>query len=355
MKLSRTFLIAGAFLTLALFPSCGGSGSTGTIQKAPQVKGDEKVKIAIVTNNPEAFWTICQAGAEKAAKEHNVELIFRKPEKGDVVVQMDIVNALVNQGIHGIAISVIDPLEQTPELKRIAKKVHLVTMDNDAEKSDRLCYVGTDNYEAGKAVGKLVKEAMPNGGTIAIFVGQITPINARQRFQGVVDELAGEKDAKGPMFGKYKLHRGEAITDGANRENAQNNTKTVLEQIVNEPNVCLIGLWAYNPPAILEATRSKGLAGKVKIVGFDEDSATLSAIESGEIYATVVQDPFNFGVKSVEVLAAVARGDKSKLLKEAVPHRIVTKDGIDPATKKKDRDAAGEFAKHMKALLASVK
>ena len=77
-----------------------------------------------------------------------------------------------------------------------------------ATESGRLCYIGTDNYEAGKAVGRLVKEVMPNGGTVAIFVGQITPINARLRFQGVVDELAGQKDAKGPTFGKEDVSAG---------------------------------------------------------------------------------------------------------------------------------------------------
>ena len=74
---------------------------------------------------------------------------------------------------------------------------NLITQDNDAPRTRRKLYLGTDNYEAGKAVGKLVKEAMPEGGTIAIFVGQPDPINAKERRQGVLDELAGKKDAKG--------------------------------------------------------------------------------------------------------------------------------------------------------------
>ena len=76
----------------------------------------------------------------------------------------------------------------------------------------------------------------------------------------------------------------------------------------------MIGLYAYNPPAILEALRAGALVGKVKIVGFDENPETLKAIAAGEIEGTVVQDPFNYGYKSVEVLAAVARGDNSKLV-----------------------------------------
>jgi ribose transport system substrate-binding protein len=354
MKLSRSLRTLIALSLLTLVPACGGgSGSSGD-KNAPKneaAKG-ERVTVAIVTNNPEQFWNICEAGAKKAAQEHNVELLFRRPTPGTVAEQMNIVNALVKQEISGLALSVLNPLEQTPDLKRIAGKLNFITMDNDAADSGRLCYVGTENYGAGKAVGQLVKEAMPEGGTIAIFVGNIASLNSQQRYQGVVDELAGEKDAKGPKFGKYTLYRNEPITDDGNRELAQNNVKAVVEQIGDQPNVCLIGLYAYNPPAILEAARSKGLVGKVKIVGFDEDSATLSAIEKGEVYGTVVQDPFNFGYKSVEILAAEARGDKTKRLSSAVPHRLVTKDGIDPATKKKDRLVATEFAAELKKLMA---
>ena len=71
-----------------------------------------------------------------------------------------------------------------------------------------------------------------------------------------------------------------------------------------------VGLWAYNAPAVLEAAKAKGLAGKVKIIAFDEDDATLAGIADGTIEGTVVQDPFQFGYKSVEILAAEARGTR---------------------------------------------
>jgi ribose transport system substrate-binding protein len=244
---------------------------------------------------------------------------------------MDILNALVRQGYDGIAVSVIDARNQTPDLRRIAKETRLITMDSDAPESGRICFVGVDNYEAGKSAGRLVKQALPDGGTVAVFVGQMSGDNARQRFQGVIDELAGQKDAKGSQLGKYSLFRGEAITDASNREQAQNNARQVLEQVGGQPNVCLVGLFAYNPPAILEAAKSKGMAGKVKIVGFDEDEKTLSGIEAGEIAGTVVQDPYGYGYKSVEILAAEARGDQSKRSATNVPHRLVTADGKAPA------------------------
>jgi ribose transport system substrate-binding protein len=207
-------------------------------------------------------------------------------------------------------------------------------MDSDAPDCGRICFVGVDNYEAGKSAGRLVKQALPDGGTVAIFIGQMSGDNARNRFQGVVDELAGQKDAKGPQLGKYNLYRNEAITDGANREQSQVNAKSALEQIGSQPNVCMVGLFAYNPPAILEAVKSKNLAKKVKIVGFDEEPNTLSGIEAEEIVGTVVQDPYGYGYKSVEILHAEAKGDTSKRVATSVPHRLVTADGKAPAGEK---------------------
>jgi ribose transport system substrate-binding protein len=344
MTLSRrSFLLlaaAGAFFVL---PSCNRDSGSG------------KIKIAVVTNNPEDFWTICEKGAKDAADKHGVELHFRRPDRAEAGVQLNILNELVAKGVKGIAVSVIDPENQTPDLKRIAGQTNLITMDNDATESNRLCYIGTDNYEAGKAVGRLVKEAMPQGGTVAVFVGQITPINARLRVQGVFDELAGQKDAKGPTLGKYTLFKNEAITDNCSRATCLDNAKDALARLEGTPNVCMIGLWAYNAPAILEAVKSKNMAGKVKIVSFDEDAATLSAIEAGEIYATVVQDPYNFGYKSVEVLAEAAKsGDKSALANTPVrniPYRVIMKDAAKDPVTGADRLAVAPFRNELNRLM----
>ncbi len=141
---SRLLVVVAAAAGLALVPACNRNSGSG------------KPRVAIVTNNPELFWTICESGATQAGKDFDVEVTFRKPEKGDVPIQMDILNALVKQGYDGIAVSVIDAQNQTPDLRRIAKQTRLITMDSDAPDCGRICFVGVDNYEAGKSAGRLV-------------------------------------------------------------------------------------------------------------------------------------------------------------------------------------------------------
>ena len=93
------------------------------------------------------------------------------------------------KGIDGIAISPIDSVNQADLLTEISENTTLITHDSDAPDSKRLCYIGMDNYTAGRECGKLIKEAMPEGGTVMIFVGRLGQANARLRRQGVIDEL----------------------------------------------------------------------------------------------------------------------------------------------------------------------
>jgi ribose transport system substrate-binding protein len=316
-----------------------------------------------VSNNPESFWAIAEAGAKKAESEEGVDLLFRRPAQGDAAVQREVVDGVINQGAKAVAVSVIEPKNQKDYLDKIAGKVQLLAVDNDAPDTKRLCYIGTDNYEGGRAVGRLVKEALPDGGTIAIFVGDLAPLNARQRRQGVIDELAGEKDVSvedGTTYGrdmKYKLHR-TYLDQPEGAQKAKQNAVAAVRDLKDEANVCMIGLWAYNPPAILSAVRDRDLLGKIKIVGFDENAETLQGIREGHILGTVVQNPYEFGYQSVKVMAALVKGDKSKVPADGImpiDFRIITKEGGKeyPETKNgvKKSIPVAEFEDQLKSLL----
>ena len=93
------------------------------------------------------------------------------------------------EGLAGIAVSPLDPKNQTEILNKVAEKVKLICHDSDAPESNRLFYLGTNNYLGGRQVGKLIKEALPEGGQIMIFVGKMDVLNAQQRRQGLIDEL----------------------------------------------------------------------------------------------------------------------------------------------------------------------
>jgi ribose transport system substrate-binding protein len=269
-------------------PSGGGSGDAGG-----------KHKLAFVTNNASEFWTIARKGTEKAAKDiPNIEVEFRIPADGTAAEQQRQVDDLLAKGIHGIAISPVDPKNQTAMLNRAASQTLVVTQDSDAPDSDRSCYIGTDNVAAGRQAGELLKEALPQGGKIMVFVGVLDAANAQQRYQGLKEALAGSN-----------VSIIDVRTDNTDRVRAKSNASDTL---VNNPDIAgMVGLWSYNGPAILAAVREANKLDKVKIIAFDEEDETLNGIKDGAIYATVVQQPFEFGYQSMALMSKVLNGDKS--------------------------------------------
>lgn len=338
-RISRLLTVAAvAALTIPACKKDQGGGAPpvdttpGVTAPAEPAGKNERVKIAFVSNNPHEFWTIARRGTEKAAAEFNAEVEFRMPPNGTAEEQQQIVEDLMVKGVKGIAVSPLAPKNSQEFFDGIAKQIPLITQDSDLPKgSKRVLYLGTHNYAAGKSVGELVKQVVPQGGRIAIFVGQLDHMNAIERRQGVIDALAGTANAQGPTLGKY--HLVDTRTDDGLQEKCKANAE---DMILRHPDlVCLIGLWAYNPPAILSAVQDAKQEGKIAIVGFDENEETLRGIEDGHVHATVVQQPFQFGYESVRILAALGRGDNSVLkdprIKDGVlpiPHKVISKENV---------------------------
>ena len=150
------------FLSIVL--ACVLSGLTGLLFLGCSGTGEKKTKLAFVTNNASDFWTIARKGVEQTDKElPNVDVEFRIPADGTAAEQKRIVDDLLAKGVAGIAISPVDPDNQTQLINDAAKQALVVTQDSDAPKSARAFYIGTDNRAAGRQAGDLIKEALPQG------------------------------------------------------------------------------------------------------------------------------------------------------------------------------------------------
>lgn len=284
-------------LTVVLAASLLACNNAG--EKAGGDAGGKKLRLAFVTNNPSDFWTIARKGTEKAAAElPNVTVEFQMPGDGTAAGQQRIVDDLVAKGIDGMAISPVDPKNQTGLLNRVAEQALVVTQDSDAPASNRTCYIGTNNVAAGEQAGQLVKEALPQGGNIMVFVGMLDAQNAKERYEGLQKALAGSN---------IKII--DVRQDSTDRVRAKSNPADALVQHADLAG--MVGLWSYNGPAILNAVKEAGKVGKVKIIAFDEEDETLAGIKDGAIFATVVQQPFEFGYQSIKLMAAYVGGDKS--------------------------------------------
>ena len=326
MKLSS--FLPGAALSILLLAGCNKASDTTTTTGGDA--GPKALHLAFVTNNAANFWTIARRGTEQAAKDvPNVTVDFLIPSQATAAEQKSIIDDLLAKGVDGIAMSPIDPANQVQMINDTAKQALVFTQDSDAPQSARTCYIGTDNKAAGKQAGELIKQALPDGGKIMLFVGKKDAQNAEDRYEGIKEALEGSK-----------VQILDVRTDNTDTVRAKAN---VTDTLVTVPDIAgLVGLWSYNGPAILNAVKEAGKVGQVKIVCFDEEEETLAGVKDGAIFATVVQQPFEFGRLAITNMAKVLRGDKS----------VIPADGrIIVPTLAIDKTKVDDFSAHLDQML----
>ena len=322
--------------TLLLSISCNkNESSTSSDGKA---KPGKKPKIAYITNGIDPFWNTAAAGVKAGAKEFDADAEVHMPAKG-LVDQKRIIEGLLAGGIDGIAISPVDAKNEVDLINQACAVTKVITHDSDAPDSKRLCFVGMDNYKAGRAAGKLVKEAIPNGGKVMLFVGRLEQLNAQQRRQGIIDELLDKPeqslanlnvDPPGKVLSGAKYTVLDTRTDNFQYDRAKANAEDAIASVPDL--ACMVGLFGYNPPSCLEALKGAKKNGQIKLVAFDEHNSTLQGIIDGDIQGTVSQQPYYYGYHSVRILAGLARGDQSVLPKSGfleVPIVQVRKDNVE--------------------------
>lgn len=321
----RTFPSGWAVLTmmaLMLALGCNRGGSS-----------DSKiVKLAFVTNNPSQFWKIAAGGIHKYEQEAKVQVDIKMPPNGTPEDQNAILQNLASQGYDAVSVSVIAPNDQVGVLNKVAEKTNLITFDSDAPKSNRLLYIGTNNYDAGKILGEEIVKLLPNGGKIAFFVGMLGADNATQRFKGIQDAVAG-----------HKIEIVDKREDNTDRAKARSNVEDMINAH-SDLSMC-VGLWNYNGPAIVAAIDALGKKGKVLGVAFDEDDGTLDGVANGTLQATVVQKPYQFGYLSSKWMHELAT--KGATAKASLPGTHVIDTGVEIIRK----DNVAEF----KQKLAEMK
>lgn len=279
-----------------------------------------KPKLAFVVNGPSDFWKLAEAGVRKAQREMpDHELLFKYPERGDPAIQQRLLDDLMAAGVAAIAVSVLDPKTQIDQLNKVGSKMPLFTFDSDAPNSKRIAYIGSSNTDLGRNAGEIAVKALPKDGKCMGFVGNTGSDNARERIEGFK-----------AVAGKQGIQLVDVRTDDHDQARARAN---VDDTLVARPDInCMVGFYSYNPPRIYEALRDSGKLNKITVIAFDEDPITLGAVKEGAFAGTVVQQPYEWGYQGMKLLAAVLKGDKSKIPANGliiIPGIMVTKGNVD--------------------------
>ena len=204
------------------------------------------------------------------------------------------VEAAVVQGVNGIVISPIDVNAMAPALKTaIDNGVPVVTIDRRVAGVDGItAHVGADNVKGGEAQGEWLLENYPNGATLINLQGQPGASPAIDRNQGLHNVLDQHKD-------KYKVVAEQTANFG--RAEGLSVTESLLAGMSTPPDVIVA---ANDDMALgaLEAVKARGIADKVKIIGFDALPEALGAIRDGSLAGTVEQFPGGQSRKAMQIM-----------------------------------------------------
>jgi ribose transport system substrate-binding protein len=293
-----------------------------------------KPKMVLVTSDI-PYWDLVIDGADQAARLYDVNLTVVRT-KADESSQTQALKDLLKDKYVGVAVSPLNPRTQAGVLADLAANTTLVTMDSDSPVSRRLCFVGTDNYDAGRRCGQCVRSAIPKGGDVVICMVSFDKDNAVRRRQGVIDELLNRPfethrvpdPSDQPIAGKeYTIST--TLVDNADPQVATDQAVAALKA---NPNIkCFVGLMSYSTPAILAALEQSHKLDQVRVVGFDANTKTLDGIEAGHVDASILQDQYGCGFQAIRILAEDARGDHSSLPMfetRTLPVDVITKANV---------------------------
>ena len=290
-------ILKTAFAVLAL-AAAGVAGSA---------VAQETYRFAVVPkamNNP--FFDLtrdgCMAEAEKLG---NVECIYLGPVEHEAATQAQIIDDFITQGVDGLAISVSDiAAAQTVIDKAVDAGIAVITFDSDAPDSKRSAYVGTDNKEFGTALGEMLLQVAPNGGTYAMISGGAAAPNLALRVDGVREALAGSSWTEvpgSPSFSNDDIAL--AVQQAGDFVTANPDLKAIVP----------VGGWPMFAPDgwknFVEPNKARVDSGDLALVVADTLPVQLELLRDGYAHALVGQRPYEMGEVAMQTLLAIKNGE----------------------------------------------
>ena len=292
---------------------CKKSEGTGASGSGSAAASEKKLRIAVIPKGTtHEFWKAVHAGAAKAAKELNVEVIWKGPLKeDDLKSQVDLVQSFTAQGLAGLVLAPLNESALVAPVKAAVKSgVPVVIFDSDLKGTDHTSFVATDNVAAGRLAGEKLAALLGGKGNVIVLRYQEGSASTHNREEGFLEAIGKFPQIKILSDNQY----GGATTESAfaaseNLLLAQNAAKGQLQGAFCPNESTTFGM--------LLALEKAGLAGKLRFVGFDSSAKLVEAIRAGKLDGLVLQNPFNMGYLAVKTLV-------SHLKKEKVESRIDT-------------------------------
>ena len=264
------------------------------------------LRIAVVPKGTtHEFWQSVRAGTVKAQRElGGVEVTFRGPQKeDDREQQIALVENLISNKYDAIVLAPLDDKALVgPVRQAAAAKIPVVIFDSGLDApvgKDYVSFVATDNEKGGGLAGQKLGELLGGKGKVLMLRYQQGSASTELREKGFVGAIGKFKDIQLIDPGRHA---------GPTRDSAQQAAESLLAG-----NTDIAGVFCPNESStfgMMLALRSRGMAGKVKFLGFDSSGELVEAMRKGEIHGLVLQNPMRMGFLGVKTAVDHLRGQK---------------------------------------------
>jgi simple sugar transport system substrate-binding protein len=230
-----------------------------------------------VTHSDEgSFWSVVKKGAQQAAKDEGVKLIW-SPSNNDPQKQAQLISAAISQKVDGLAVSVPNYDAIKGELQKAKNAgIPIITLNSGVDQFKQIgaiTHVGQTEEIAGKAAGEKLKAAGVK--KVLCVIHEQNNIGLQQRCQGVKEGFGGSVENVN-------------VKGTADIATTQTELKSKLQA-----DKSIDGVIALNPDiGSATVTAVKGAGSDAKIATFDLSPKVISDIKDGTVMFAVDQQQY---------------------------------------------------------------
>lgn len=251
----------------------------------------EKLEIAVIVKSTTSqFFKSVQSGANAASKEYNIDLTFTGPEnEEDYQTQINMIEKAIIDEVDAIVLSSIDYNKLVKPVEKAVKEgIPVIVIDSDVNSEKVSVRIATDNLEAGKMASQAIVSRDNEKVNVGIVNFDAHTANGQERENGFKE---GIKD-------NQNIDSIYTINVQSNTQSAISGTKKLLEE---HPDInTLVTFNEWTTLGVGYAIKETNLMDEVFVIGFDNNPVSVGMLETGEVDALIVQNPFVMGYLGVE-------------------------------------------------------
>lgn len=242
--------------------------------------------------------------AEEIAKEQNIRLLVSAPDEANQEQQIRIMESMIKQQVDGIAIAPVNAEALAPVIDKAAGKgIPIICFETDSPDSKRLSYIGADNYETGRQLGKSVARLLNSKGMVLVGTGMPEMHSLKERLEGLLNYLNQETEIE--------------VLEVSFNEGRDELAISELEKMIDaHPHFnAFIGLDFVSSSASILIWKAYGLKRHMLSVGLTQKIE--EALRNGQVTSIISQNEAEWGRTIIETLMKASDG-------EAIPAFINT-------------------------------